>query len=195
MSPPVLVYVIGEPGVGKSTAMRMATEGLQRAPIPGAPVREVLLHPVTAVVAGIELGRRRPGGFSGTDALPMNAVVAAEEYLVSGRAADETRLLLGEGARLGNRRFLAAAADAGWAVNLVTVIGPETAIRRRQARGTHQNPAWVKGAATSAARLASNPPPRVRVHYVDAEHRPEALIAELAGLPDPRPVVTISGGA
>ncbi|MGH3779813.1 MAG: P-loop-containing protein [Pseudonocardiaceae bacterium] len=187
MSAGVLVYVVGEPGVGKSTAMAAATAGWARAALPGQPGREALIDPRGYRLVGVELGRRRPGGFSGTDALPMDATVPACRYLRCGRAADETSLLLGEGARLGHVRFLAAAAAAGWVVHLVHILGAELAEQRRVARGNQQDPAWVRGAATRAARLASRPPPDVRVHYVDAADRPADLIAELAGRDPPPP--------
>jgi P-loop Nucleotide Kinase3 len=183
--PPTLVYVIGEPGVGKTTAMRSATTGLARTIIParfGGVTREVLVNPNSLGVVGVELGFRRDGGFSGTDSLAMNAVVGACAYLTSGRAEQESHLILGEGARLGNNRFLSAAVHAGWAVRLVHILGAEVAAARRQARGSKQNESWVKGSATRAARLSSQPPAHVQVHYVDTTSDPAGLIAELAGL-------------
>lgn len=184
--PPTLVYVIGEPGVGKSTAMRTATAGLPRTFLPaqvGGVAREILLNPNTYQVAGVELGFRRSGGFSGTDALAMNAVVGACAYLRSGRAEQESQLILGEGARLGCARFLTAAVNAGWSVRLVHILGAEVAAERRRARGSKQNESWVKGSATRAARLSSQPPAHVQVHYVDTASDPAGLIVELAGLP------------
>jgi hypothetical protein len=193
--PPVLVYVVGEPGVGKSTAMAAATAGYLRTAVPAgrhSVARDILIHPRTYFIVGAELGRRR-AGFPGTDTLPMNVCPAACRY-VAGRALDETPLLLGEGARLGNRRFLTAAVDGGWKVHLVHIFGAAAAAARREARGSQQNSAWVKGSATAAARLASQPPPKVTVHYVDTADDPAGLIAELAALPALVPLHTTTGG-
>jgi hypothetical protein len=176
--------------------MAAATAGYARTAVPAEPhgvAREILIHPRTYRIVGVELGRRR-AGFPGTDTLPMNVCPAACRY-VAGRALDETPLLLGEGARLGNRRFLTAAVNSGWKVHLVHIFGAAPVVAAwRAARGSNQSAAWVKGMTTQAARLASQPPPKVTVHYVDAADDPAGLIAELAALPALVPVSTTTGG-
>ncbi|CAJ61395.1 Mycobacteriophage protein Gp1 (partial) [Frankia alni ACN14a] len=129
----------------------------------------------------MELGRRRRA-FSGTDALPMDAVVAAERYVRSGQAARETALLLGEGARLGCARFLAAAVAGGWTVELVYLHGTEVAAQRRAGRAAGQDERWVRGAATRARRLAEGPPAGVLVHRVDVAA--EVTLPDVPGLFD-----------
>lgn len=147
--------------------------------LPG-PGRTLLGSP-RGQVAAIELGRRRRGGFSGTDALPMAIVGQAESYLRSGQAAAETSLLLAEGARLAVRRFLVAAVESGWDVHLAHLTGPpEVAAARRAARGSTQSPSWVRGAATRAARLADDPGPGVTVHRIDPSGPAEQVAADLA---------------
>ncbi len=161
-----LIYLIGEPGVGKTTTMAAITDQwrvLGELPDPGRTLFGLPNGEITAV----EIGRRRPGGFSGTDALPMSVINQAEPY-VRGKAATETGLLLAEGARLANKRFLGAAVAAGWQVHLVHLTDPEVAAARREARGSNQNPSWVRGAATRAANLAANPGPGVTVHNLIA---------------------------
>lgn len=160
-----LVYLSGEPGVGKSTLMREVTAPWARVYLPkepgAAPARD-LLGNVTEQPGGIvavELGRVRDS-FSGTDALPSNCIDDACVYLASGQAAREAPLLLAEGARLANRRFLTAALDAGWRVQLLHLDGEDLAAERRSSRARwlrkpEQNPAWVKGRRTSARRLAA----------------------------------------
>lgn len=178
-----LVYLIGEPGVGKTTLMRSATADLVRGLLPGDPARELLARRDGRPVA-VELGRSR-GTFSGTDALPMNAVVVAERHVLH-QAEQEAPVLLAEGARLANARFLSAAVGADWRTTLVHVVGPAVAAARREERGTHQDPAWVKGAATRARRLAEDPPAGVDVVELDVEaeslDRMTARVRELAGL-------------
>jgi hypothetical protein len=189
-----LVYLSGEPGVGKSTLMAAATAGFDRTPLPAAdtaPARDLLrtVAPgeLTPRVVAVELGRRRDT-FSGTDALPQNAVTAAVHYLRSGWAARETPLLLAEGARLACRRFLSAAVDAGWDVTLLHLHGPALAAARRARRALalgvpEQNPAWVKGRRTAADNLARDAPTwGVHVMAVDA--------ARLAADPGYRDAIT-----
>jgi hypothetical protein len=160
-----LLYVSGEPGVGKSTLMAELTVRWERLPLPGspsAPARDLLRvtapGELTPRVVAVELGRRRDS-FSGTDALPQTVIDAAEVYLASGQAARETALLLAEGARLANRRFLQAALEAGWRVILAHLDGAEVAAARRRARAEElgvpeQDPSWVAGRRTAAANLA-----------------------------------------
>jgi len=171
-----LVYLSGEPGVGKSTLMRQLTAGLLRHSLPAdddAPARDLLLTPRSRRVLAVELGRARDA-FSGTDALPSAVIAAAERYVRDGRARDEAPLLLAEGARLACRRFLTAAVAGGWQVTLVHLRGEHLAAERRATRAATlgrppQNPAWVKGRRTAAANLARDAQAwGVRLVVVDA---------------------------
>lgn len=159
-----LIYLVGPPGSGKSTLMGalIPAEWLrvfrddQRMP------RDELFHADQLI--GAELGRHRVS-FSGTDALAMNIHPHAVRWI----AATHHPLVLGEGQRLGTRGFLEAARDAGRSVDLVWLDVPEQICRlRRQARGSRQNPQWVKAATTRAARLAEAAAdmPGVRLHRI-----------------------------
>lgn len=158
-----LVYLSGEPGVGKSTLMARLTEPYERHPLDPAgavaPARDLLVAGPHQHIAAVELGRRRDA-FSGTDSLPSAVIGAACAYVASGLAASEAPLLLAEGARLANRRFLGTAVDAGWQVTLVHLYGTRLAAARRLARAQQlgrkpQNESWVKGRATAAVNLAN----------------------------------------
>jgi hypothetical protein len=185
-----LLYLSGEPGIGKSALMAELTKRWTRLPVnpgPNAPARDWLLSDgarLSSIVA-VELGKRRDS-FSGTDALPQTAILAAEAYLRSGQAAEETSLLLAEGARLANRRFLTAARDSGWRVILAHLVGARAASVRRSARADalgvpEQNPSWVKGRRTAAANLANDASSwGCTVIGLDAEDPPETLAAVLA---------------
>lgn len=185
---PRLLYLSGQPGIGKSTLMAELTAHLRRLPLPpddGAPARALLIRRLSdgnPWIQAVEIGRRRDS-FSGTDALPQTVIDVAERYVRTGRALSETRLLLAEGARLACRRFLTAAADSGWAVTLIHLTGDDTAAERRAARAVllgkpEQNPGWVKGRITAARNLAAQAPDwGVRVITLDA-NRPVADLAQ-----------------
>ena len=145
-----LIYLVGEPGAGKSTAMAAATAHYRRHPQQAPLAHDILTDP-DGIIEAIELGARREK-FSGTDALPMNAVVKAEQFLLNPIAP----VILGEGARLGCKRFLEAAAVAGYKVHLIHLTTPH-AEAQRQARGAGQKDSWVKGARTRAENLANTP--------------------------------------
>jgi hypothetical protein len=153
-----VVYLAGEPGVGKSTAMSDLTDGYGREVVShklkGGPARETLTR--DGEIVGVELGRRlgpHPAGFPGTDAMSMSAIVGVESWLVSGAATAEVPLVLGEGARLTNRRFVRACLLAGVKLTVVYFHDPAGAEVRRKARSGKQNETWVRGQATRAANF------------------------------------------
>lgn len=184
-----LIYLVGEPGVGKSWLFSELTKQFRRPVVhTPAPRREFLVTPAGDRIVGVELGARageHHPGYPGTDAMPMDAIVAAETWVKSGMAARETPLILAEGARLAVKRFLDAAVTAHLDTHVVLVMDPERAAKQRGDRGSTQNATWVRGAATRAINFylyASKQPARlVTVHrYVSAD--PVRVLAGLAEL-------------
>jgi hypothetical protein len=146
-----LIYLVGEPGVGKTTTMRALTDQWALLGVQEYPFAHTLFGRAdTGVVDAVELGRYRDTGYGGTDALGMSVIERVVPWL---RTGPRPALLLGEGARLGNRRLLFAAADAGYAVHLCHLDGPDIAAARRRSRGSTQNDSWVRGRATAARNL------------------------------------------
>jgi len=150
-----LLYVIGEPGVGKSTLVAALTANLPVAQANGGV--PYLVYGSTPLVA-------EPGGeresFRGTDALAMNIQPKAVAWL------NETPydFVLAEGDRLANETFLRTAKAAGYDVTLAYLTADADTIRRRRERraadlGTlPQKEAWVKGRRTKCANLAERLP-------------------------------------
>lgn len=172
-----LVYLIGSPGSGKSTLMSTLTWRWTRTPAETGLTRDLLSCPVTSALEAVELGRKRPQ-FAGTDALGQSVIAAAIQWMIE---QTETDLVFAEGARLGNRRFLASSAAAGYAVLLGFLDHPNTPVwrlARERSLGRSQNASWVAGRGTAARNLAGDPPDGVTV----VSGHPDILRWEIEGL-------------
>lgn len=178
---PVALYVVGEPGVGKTTLVERILAPYDRLPptrlgygvLEGEPLIE---H---GVVCGLHLGKRRPS-FGGTDALGMTVLPDAIRWA---NEAPMPERLIGEGARLTHPHFLAALAQRTRLIVVHLVAEPETVEARIAARGSKQRPAWRKGQQTrvrNAARTAADV--GVRVERVDADLPADAVEARVRDL-------------
>lgn len=162
------LYIIGEPGVGKSTLMAELTADnfmiQHRNPIPHIEFDgEVPWLPGKTVA---QLGRVREY-FSGTDALALNIQPKALAFIAS-RPYD---WLLAEGDRLANEAFFLACQKAG-RLHLVYLDSGGVAVERRLARGSNQDEEWVKGRVTKVRNLLDKFPPDLTL---DARLSPEEL--------------------
>ena len=181
---PRMIYLVGQPGSGKSTLMAGLTKGLvrvtldaDREPVP----HDQLVDRVTGEVVGAEIGKQR-GAFSGTDALASSIIDKAVPWVQS----QPYDLLLAEGARLANKRFIQASADAGYAV-MLGLLDHDAAEgwrkKRSKALGREQNPSWVKGRLTASRRLADAYPSALVVAGAVIAPEP-GKVAVLKGHPD-----------
>jgi hypothetical protein len=168
------LYIVGEPGAGKSTLVGALTDGA-----PFGMGTKPLAHVIYPEAGVVELGVRR-AEFSGTDGLAMSAVVPAEEWVRDDNPfTGPGNLLLAEGDRLACDRFFEALVGAGWDLRIVRLATPPAeAARRREARGSAQKEAWVKGRITKVARLTE----RWADHVValTGHGTPEELVHDLA---------------
>lgn len=150
------VYVIGPPGAGKTTAVAEYI-GLHRDRMPAVKTgyRGLWVEPLvdrnTGIVDGLHLGRRRPGGFGGTDALAMNVHPHALAWAAN---ADLPDLVVGEGQRLATAAFLTTLHARTDLTVVYLYADDQTLDERCEARGSSQNSAWRKGSATKALRTA-----------------------------------------
>jgi hypothetical protein len=149
-----LLYLIGEPGVGKTTLMANLTAKLA-APEPGQTIvgYNNQKHKVPYVqwdtfpdVA--EVGVRRPQ-HGGTDALGLHMSPVIGLWLQD----RPFTYVLAEGDRCANSKFFGAVRHAGYELCLVHLSGPELAAERRTSRGTTQTEQWVNSRRTRAERL------------------------------------------
>jgi hypothetical protein len=151
------VYVIGPPGVGKTTLMeRLKADYLEvdaRRAWPGSLLWLTPLYriPHNGVPDGVELGRRR-ATFGGTDALGMAVMPHACDWIANTRVLPG--VVFGEGARLGTVRFLSGLSMRADLLVVHLIASPEALTARRQLRGSDQSDAWMRGAATRAANAA-----------------------------------------
>jgi ribose 1,5-bisphosphokinase PhnN len=172
------LYVVGPPGVGKTTLVLALTDRLdlepgevldQRAPL----LRGQRWHDTYG--GGIVLGRKRPR-FGGTDALSMAALPQAIAWA---RESTMPANVIGEGQRLAHISFLEALSERG---NLTVVsldAPPEVLSERCDLRGSDQNPQWMRGATTRARNVvAQSMAAHLDVLPLNATHPVTALVAE-----------------
>lgn len=142
-----LLLVVGEPGIGKSTAVRAMTSHFHPEPVL-VPIAHINYRDEHGTLVLQQLGREREG-FSGTDALAMDVIEKAERWLTM-TGADK---IVAEGTRLANVRFLTSAVEAGWTPRVVLLENPGLAAARRVQRGSAQDATWVRGRQTAARNL------------------------------------------
>lgn len=175
-----ILYLIGAPGSGKSTLAAHLTARHR-----GLNFAKPFAHIHWQGPDGpdvVELGGRRDA-FSGTDTLSMSVQPKVLQWLDDERPP----LVLGEGDRLANLSFLAAAAGLGYDVHVVLLAASAAvAEHRRAARaaalGTPlQSAAWTKGRVTKVRNLADT----VGATRLDADQPTSRVCTELLLTGDP----------
>lgn len=128
------VYLLGEPGVGRSTVMgellspwSVGPAVVLRGDLVGEPFGD------QDRIRGLHLGVRR-GHRSGTETLPGTALADAVAWAHLTRALP--RWVLGEGARLAHHRFLAALSTRGPLLVVHLTASPKVCASRRSAVNT-----------------------------------------------------------
>ncbi len=155
-----LVYLVGAPGVGKSTAVAGVLDQMEL--YRGEPelIGEKLFwgEPLFSQRwrVGVMLGKTE-GTYSGTDRLGMQVSPEAVRWVTEGCLPP---FILGEGARLAHPKFLTAAARSCMLLVVHLVANQDQLDARCTERGSNQRASWRKTVATTArntttaARLA-----------------------------------------
>ena len=172
------IYLIGEPGVGKSTVIRELYPNM-RATTAIRLNKQLWGQPLKRghITAGVMLGKEREG-FTGTDALGMSVNPDAIEWANS---KHPYRFIIGEGARLANIAFLTAL-NKNTNLTVAYLVADNAAQRREQRSerlGTElQAESWVKGRKTGARNLAALcTQQNIEVITIDTSTREPSMIA------------------
>jgi hypothetical protein len=152
---PTAVYVVGAPGVGKTTLMHRLLAGTERGEPEPVGHNGMRVEPLRrgGSLVGVHVGVSRPD-FGGTDALGMAVAPDAVRWLDDPDAPYARERVWGEGARLGIPAFLRALAGRGPTTVVLLTLPPDVLAERHAGRGSAQDETWRKGAATRAENAA-----------------------------------------
>jgi hypothetical protein len=170
-----LTYLIGQPGVGKSTLLQSLTEG-----VPRYASYAQFAKSIYPTAEAVQLGEERPP-FSGTDTLSMSVQPKVLEWA---RVPDFTDIL-GEGDRLSTGSFFEKMQGLGYDLCIVHCYAPtEVAAERRGQRAVAnrlkpQDPKWVKGRLTKVEKLAS----AWATHFLDMDRPLSEVMLDAMRLP------------
>lgn len=149
----MLVYLFGEPGVGKSHLTRRLLKNLTA----GEPVHHPKPFHHTEWPNGvIHLGNPQPKNdkHPGTDTLGYSVMPLACDWI---KTVPTGTVVLAEGDRLANPKFWNTAQNTGHHVLTIHLHNPHHAALNRQGRQTNQNPTWLKSRQTRVLNLSTHP--------------------------------------
>ncbi len=142
---PTVLWIVGEPGVGKSTLTRAILDLY-------GPVTNLLTDPKWTWVGtqASAPGHFHGGKFDGTDTLPISQIKTAVEFL---RSSISRELCVIDGDKLSTQAAVEAVVESQARPMCVLLIGDGLAAERRIERGTDQDKSWIKGRRTKASNF------------------------------------------
>jgi hypothetical protein len=163
---PIAMWVVGEPGVGKTTLVRRI---LERA---GARTERVDNPKFDVYGDVVCAGHYNGDRFDGADTLAIHQIKPA--LALWAERFRQKPLTIFDGDKLSNLnavRFIREMSPDTRAVCVWLTDRPDIVAARRLARGTVQDPKWVAGRATKAANFAACFPSRLWIEGAVTEER------------------------
>lgn len=138
----MVLWIVGEPGIGKTTIARMLLESHWRRDL------EIISPKWTGFGPDMcAAGWWRGEKFDGADTLPISQIKLALPYW---RDHMSHRVAVIDGDKLSNSGAVQVANEMGARMACVLLTGVSEAIDRRLVRGTAQNEKWIDGRRTKA---------------------------------------------
>jgi hypothetical protein len=137
----LILWIVGEPGIGKTTVARTLLQSY------GPRGHEYQSPKWTCFGNVAGAGHWRGTKFDGADTLPISDIKLALPFFVNVIPAEIAIL---DGDKLASQGAVQFATEVDCKLMCFHLIGSETALRRRLARGTHQQEHWVAGRRTKA---------------------------------------------
>ena len=182
----LVLYVLGEPGIGKTSLVRfLLRDALERdedGPKYEASFTEPPNPKWTLANGTVAAGHYKGNAFDGADTIPYNGARKALEFWRDHLLVNATLTIL-DGARFATKPSLAFLRDSGVSIMGVHLVAPTEAGYRRARRcddaGTEpQNASWVKGATTGAKNFAT----LIGAFDVDASANALVVAGEVAAI-------------
>lgn len=172
----IVLFVIGEPGIGKTTAIR-AMVPMLAADSPIAP--HEIEKPKWTIASSVALaGHYRGATFDGADTIPYTGARAALDYWAAN--LQDVKLTILDGDRFSTQPSLDYVRASGALVlgAYLHASDPDVAEARRVWRGSNQDPTWLKGRVTKARNFAE----KVGAQMIDATRSSASVANEVIDL-------------